>query len=185
MARKRFTIHTKWLRSFLFDGWLVKLIMKSFGWFYQGDEIEEESRDVEEMRFHETYATKTTRTETRTKKSMEFRRVSPYSSNLLFRLTELISNIFFFIRNIVRYLVVPAALILLAIGVLTSVINTGFDSKPMFIAAACVVGGYILLLVLPSVILAGLGSLWRKVFKIEDKLRAALRANGYSDDLEN
>ena len=55
----------------------------------------------------------------------------------------------------------------------------------MFIAAACVAGGYILLLVLPSVILAGLGSLWRKVFKIEDKLRAALRANGYSDDLEN
>lgn len=38
MARKRFTVHSRSLRSFLFDGWLVKLIMKGFGWHYQGDD---------------------------------------------------------------------------------------------------------------------------------------------------
>ena len=72
MARKRFTVHSRSLRSFLFDGWLVKLIMKGFGWHYQGDEIEEESLDIAETQFYETYATTTVRTETKRRKYLEF-----------------------------------------------------------------------------------------------------------------
>lgn len=183
MARKRFTVHSRSLRSFLFDGWLVKLIMKGFGWHYQGDEIEEESQDIAETQFYETYATTTVRTETKRRKYLEFHRISPYTKNLLFNLTELISNIIFFIRNIVRYLVVPLTAVCLLVGIFGPMAGIR-DANTGYYVAAGVVGVYIVGLILPSLILAGFGRLWRKVFNIDEKLREALRANGYTDALD-
>ena len=183
MARKRFTMHSRSVRSFLFDGWLVKLIMKGFGWYYQGDEIEEEAQDIAETQFYETHATTTVRTETKRRKYLEFHRVSPYTKNPLFNLTELLSNIIFFIRNIVRYIVVPLTVICLLVGILGPTAGIR-DANTGYYVAAGVVGVYIVGLILPSLILAGFGRLWRKVFDIDDKLRETLRANGYTDSLE-
>ena len=183
VARKRFTTQTKSVRSFLFDGWLVKQVMKGFGWHYKGDEIEEESQDVAETQLHETYATTVVRTETKTKKYLEFHRVSPYSKNPLFNLTELLSNIIFFIRNIVRYLVVPLTVLCLLVGIFGA--SAGIrDAETGYYIAAGVVGVYVAGLILPSLILAGFGRLWRKVFDIDEKLRETLRVNGYSDALD-
>lgn len=183
MARKKFTVLTRSMRSFLFDGWLVKLTMKGFGWHYQGDEVEEEARDVKETRFHETYATTTVRTETNRKKYLEFNRVSPYTYNVLFNLTELIGKIFFFVRNIVRYVVIPLTALCLLVGILGPAAGIQ-DSQTGYYIAAGVVGAYVFALVLPSLLLSGLGCLWRKIFRIEEKLCEELRANGYSDDLD-
>lgn len=38
-------------------------------------------------------------------------------------------------------------------------------------------------ILLPSLLFMGLGFLTRKLFRIDDKLKNSLRANGYSDDL--
>ena len=58
------------------------------------------------------------------------------------------------------------------------------DANTGYYVAAGVVGVYIVGLILPSLILAGFGRLWRKVFDIDEKLRETLRANGYTDALD-
>ena len=82
-----------------------------------------------------------------------------------------------------RYLVVPLTVLCLLVGIFGA--SAGIrDAETGYYIAAGVVGVYVVGLILPSLILAGFGRLWRKVFDIDEKLRETLRANGYSDALD-
>ncbi|MCM1546160.1 MAG: hypothetical protein NC033_03895 [Clostridiales bacterium] len=106
-------------------------------------------------------------------KYVYFRRPYDYKKNFLFGLTELLSNIVSFFRVLAFNLIVPVAII----GVVLSFVMT---DDPDFIgnfwgAFAGVYGGLTVL----SLVLALLGVLWRKLFRLTEKTDEIQEANGY------
>ncbi len=170
--RKRFFSYTCKLRAFLFDGWLLDFERRCFGWIYTGDRIETtyniEKAKTSNQKFHCYF------------------RVSPYTNNLLFKLTELISLIIYFIRAIVRYLLIPV----IALGLIAALTGAiGIYDDPDIVSTGLSLAGvtllvYVLGLVVPTLIVSGLGALWRNIFKIDDVLREKLEENGYDPEFE-
>ena len=103
-------------------------------------------------------------------KTMYFRRPCDYKKNFLFGLTEFLSNIVSFFRVLALNLLIPAVII----GAILMFVNQ--DSIGMIVGIyAGVYGG----LTAASFLLAGLGALWRKVFKLREKTDEIQVANGY------
>lgn len=176
--RKRYRIHTKNVRGVLFDKWLLKLEKKAFGWNYYGFEtIDDLSLDVGEHNVSIKH---------NLVDWLEFRRITPYSSNVLFVIFEMLSNIWSAIRRIIVSIGGPLLIAVLVFSLIllgacneTETANLGFEicKYSVIIYATCIL--------LPSLLLMLLGFITRKLFRIEDKLRRSLRANGYSDELED
>ena len=106
-------------------------------------------------------------------KSVYFRRPYDYKKNFLFGLTEFLSNIVSFFRVLALNLLVPAVIV----GVILCVLNSGssaFIGKMVGIFVG-IYGG----LIGASLILAGLGALWRKVFKLTEQTDEIQVANGF------
>lgn len=164
-------IQSKSFRGITGDKWLLKLEKKAFGWHYWGSQTEDEvGFEVNEHGGRVTH---------KYIQWLEFRRPSPYSHNFLFGLTEVLDKIFSFFRRILISIGVPILVIALIIGIVCSVgcneadmASIGFTvAEALAIAYACCIGG--------TLIFCGLGILWRKVFRIDEKLKQI-----YGDDLE-
>ena len=106
-------------------------------------------------------------------KSVYFKRPYDYKKNFLFKLTEFLSNIISFFRVLALNLLIPAVII----GIVLAVVNSdtdGFIGKLIGIYAG-IYGG----LIVASLLFAGLGALWRKVFKLTEKTDEIQEANGF------
>lgn len=106
-------------------------------------------------------------------KSVYFRRPVDYQKNFLFKLTEFISNIVSFFRVVALNLLIPAVIVGIIVAFF-NMDNTEFVGR-MIGAYIGVYGG----LIAASLALAGLGALWRKVFKLTEKTDEIQVANGY------
>ena len=113
-------------------------------------------------------------------KSISFKRPYDYKKNFLFGFTEVLSNIVSFLRVLALNIIIPAVIV----GIVLMVLNEDMVGTILGIYFG-VYGG----LIAASLILAGLGALWRKIFKLTEKTDAAQEANGflawskYEDDL--
>lgn len=113
-------------------------------------------------------------------KTMYFKRPHDYQQNILFKLTEILSNIVSFFRVLALNLLVPAVII----GAIVMFFNNDMIGTIIGIFSG-VYGG----LIAASLLLAGLGLLWRKVFKLTEKTDEIQVKNGfmewskYEDDL--
>lgn len=173
---KKYRIHTKQVRGVLFDKWLLKLEKKAFGWNYYGLETEDNPYlDKQDLSVRHKYVD-----------WLEFRRITPYSSNPLFVLLEFLSNLWGTIRKIVVSIGGPLLIILLVLSLImmgacddTQTAQLGLEVCKYFVII------YAAGILLPSVIFMLAGLLTRKLFRIDEKLKQSLRDNGYKDDLED
>lgn len=174
---KRYRISTVSIRGILFDRWLLRLEKKAFGWVYYGTETEDEQ------------SVEVTSTSAYIKHKyidwLEFRRITPFSNNIFFNLTEGLSRLWSFIRRIVLGIGGPIFIfILVACGIgyacgEQSLVSTGMEVVKMFAII------YAAAIFLPTLLFIGLGYLWRTVFKIDQKLSMSLEDNGYDGDITN
>lgn len=171
-------IRSRTVQGVFLDNWLLKLEKKAFGWNFVSSWTE---KDTEH--YYDSNGKPSTRTNYTEK--FEFRRKSPYSHNFFFCLTEFFSNIFSFIRRIIAMIIVPLLVLGLILGLVTLIACQGADglSQQTFIITGSIAVAYVGLMVIPSLLLAGLGFLWRKIFRIDEKLMNALAERGLDPDL--
>ncbi|MDE6374099.1 MAG: hypothetical protein K2L72_06320 [Clostridia bacterium] len=166
-------IQSKSFRGIAGDKWLLKLEKKAFGWHYWSLQNEHEygyEISSDGTSGHTTH---------KIIQWLEFRRQAPYTRNFLFNLTEFFSKIFSFIRRLLIPIGSPILILSLILGIVmlagcneADMANICFTvAKVLAIAYASAIGG--------TLIFCGFGLLWRKVFKIDEKLKAI-----YGDDLE-
>lgn len=167
-------IQSKSFRGITGDKWLLKLEKKAFGWHYWSLQNEHEygyQISSDGTSGHTTH---------KIIQWLEFRRQSPYSRNFLFNLTEFFGKIFSFFRRLLISIGLPILIISLIAGIAlqagcneVDMANIAFKiSESLAIAYAASIGG--------TLIFCGFGLLWRKVFKIDEKLKAI-----YGEDLES
>lgn len=171
MARNM--VQSRSFRGVTGDKWLLKLEKKAFGWHYWSLQSEHE------YGYEISMSGRSGHTTHRIIEWLEFRRPAPYTHNFLFILTELLDKIFSFFRRILISIGFPILVITLIAGIvllagcheanMSSIMFT--LAKVIAIGYACCIGG--------TLIFSGLGLLWRKVFKIDEKLKEI-----YGDDLE-
>ncbi len=164
-----FYVQTKQKECFPFDEWITKLEMRAFGWSdreHTVDYLNEydvtidwDSSKAYVNRKFKTYAT--------------FKRITPYSSNILFKILEFIMAIQSWIRRKLIILLWFIDVILFGIGLVYLINGAGMNE---YIALGIGVFAFIYL---PSVIIAVLGFLTRVIFRLDDKLKDNLEANGY------
>lgn len=171
MARN--LIQSKCTRGIVGDTWLLKLEKKAFGWHFWSTQNEHEygyEISSDGLSGHTTH---------KIIRWLEFRRQAPYSNNFLFKLTEALDKIFSFFRRIFISIGIPLLVIALILGIVCQYGCNEADMGNIFftvakwlaIAYAISIGG--------TLIFSGLGVLWRKAFKIDEKLKQV-----YGDDLE-
>lgn len=171
MARN--LIQSKSWRGIAGDKWLMKLEKKAFGWHFWATENEHEygyEISADGRSGHTTH---------KIIQWLEFRRQSPYSHNFLFNLTEWLDKVFSFFRRLFISIGIPILVVALILGIICQVSCSDTSMGNMFfliakyiaIAYAVSIGG--------TLLFAGLGLLWRKVFKIDEKLKEI-----YGEDLE-
>lgn len=142
---------------------IIKFEKKCFDWICMGKEVTDvddgyEVTDTAVKHKHHIV------------KSIYFGRPRDYKKNFLFSLTEMLSNIVSFFRVLALNLLIPAVIV----GAILMFFNS--ESIGMIIGIyAGVYGGLIAL----SLLFAGLGALWRKVFKLTQKTDEIQVKNGY------
>lgn len=142
---------------------IIKFEKRCFGWHYIGHTVDEDvSYDVVST----NYGAKV-RKNTKIIKYAYFNRPKVWKKNFLFGLTEFIANFLSFFRRILIGLLpiqVIIALILAFTGSVTGAVVIGL------VNVALIAAGFAF---------AGLGLLWKKVFKLEEKTDEVLTANGF------
>lgn len=175
MARARkYVVQTKKKSYFALDKWMTALEMRAFGWHYKGSKTEDAGYYNVTVDYDRGTATARRAFYT----YVEFRRDKPYSRNFFFGLLEVLMNIMSWIR---RFLIIPIwviAIILMVAGF------AGASGEKIMGMDTCLFGGILTLVLtyLPSLIFCLLGWGFRKIFKIDEKHRADLIANGYDPD---
>lgn len=143
---------------------LIKFEKKCFDWVCAGEVI----ADVDDG--YEVTST-SVKHKHHIVKTIYFRRPYDYKKNFLFKLTEFLSNIISFFRVLALNLLVPAVIV----GIVLMVFNQDIIGTVIGVYAG-VYGG----LIAASLLFAGLGALWRKVFKLTEKTDEIQVANGYA-----
>ena len=162
MARNAGKLKVK-SRKYAYGSQIIRLEKRCFDWVCAGETV----TDVDDgYEISET----SVKHKHHIVKRVFFRRPKDYKKNFLFGLTEFLSNIVSFFRVLALNLLVPAVVV----GIVLMVLNKDMIATIVGIYAA-VYGG----LIGASLILAGLGFLWRKVFKLTEKTDAIQVANGY------
>ncbi len=171
MAREYY-IQTKRKDYMLFDEWITKLEMRCFGWVYKGWKSEDAGYYNVDINWDEGTATATRAFHS----WIEFKRIKPYSYNFFFKLLELCMSITSWIRRKLIYLLWFITAAALVIGIIQTVAEGRM-------AESLVVGLVIMTMVYgPSLMLCLCGWGFRKIFKIDKKLRYNLEKNGYDPD---
>lgn len=171
------------------DGWLVNIEKRAFGWKKEGDHFEEYEYDEHTTRNYTEYhdGIEWDITEHRTERKtgittyQDFYRISPYSYNIIFAALELISGLFSFIRRIVMSLVGTLWMVIVGLAVLAAVLDPSMIPDGLTLIGGCL-AIYAVLVVLPSLLIALLAVIVRKLFNIDGKLEAHLRFHGYETD---
>lgn len=164
MAKKAGKLKVKG-RKYSYGCQLLKLEKKCFDWVCAGKQV----TDVDDG--YEVSGTKL-KHKHHIVKTVYFKRPYDYKKNFLFSLTEFLSNIISVLRVIALNLLIPAVIVGLLLAFL--VIDPGSIGTMIGIYFG-VYGG----LIAASLIFAGLGALWRKVFKLTEKTDEIQEANGY------
>lgn len=146
-------------------GQLVKFEKKCFGWRFLGYERQNEITGVDERG----------NVKIKIFKNLYFSRVSPYTSNILFNLTELLEKIVSFIRRILVNLFPFAFIACLFVTLLGGDGGADKIAPKMWMLLAGVYGG----LIAATMLFSLLGVLWKKIFKIEENLETAMTEAGY------
>ena len=102
-----------------------------------------------------------------------FKRIKPYTFNPLFNLLEIIMSIQSWIRRKLIFLLFGIDLLLFGIGIFYFIGGKGMNEY-IYYGLAVLAFVY-----LPSIAIAFLGFLTRKIFHIDEKLKDNLEANGY------
>lgn len=155
-----------------FDSWITKLEMRAFGWTYKGYDTEYYDTYDLHINWDDETATLTQRFRTYTK----FKRIEPYSYNIIFKYFELLMSIQSWIRRKLIFLFWGIC----ALGVIISAFMffTTKDLRTLYILPCVLfVVGYIYL---PSLFYALFGYLTRKIFRLDKKLKNRLEKNGYN-----
>ena len=166
---KEYFIQTKKKECYPFDEWITKLEMRAFGWVDKGIGVdptgiydltinwEEETASIQEKKY--VYNT--------------FKRIKPYSSNLIFNLLEFLMGICSWVRRKLIFLLFGVTALMLGIGLFQSFAEGR-------VAATLVMGIFSIVLVYgPSLTLALAGFLCRKFFQLDAQLLYNLEKNGY------
>lgn len=181
---KDYLINKTKVRGVWGDVWLLRLERAAFGWNYYGTVTEDR------VGYEVTVSSSGNRVSgNETHKYIdwvEFRRVSPFSYNPLFVLTELISRIWSVIRRIATVIALPLLILLTVITIVHSFASEsqGFVEDGLFVSFMLLLI-YVCTIILPTLIIAGLGVLWRRLFRIDERLQENLRLNDYDDDLSD
>ncbi len=168
----RYLIQSKSCRGIAGDKWLLKLEKKAFGWHFWSTENEHEygyQISSDGMSGHTTH---------RVIQWLEFRRPSPYSRNFLFVLTEFFDKLFSFFRRIFISIGTPILFIALILGLVCQYGCGEADLGNIFLKVALGLAIAYAISIAETFILSGFGLLWRKVFRIDEKLKEV-----YGDDL--
>ena len=161
---KRYSVETVNVPRQFWEGWLTKLQKKAFGWeFSEG--YSETEHGIDSNWNH---------TETTTHYYV-FKRFSPYTGNILFNLAEMISNLICFLRRIVGLLFIPAVVVLFILAFF------GMDPSTLGTIGAYVVMAPFVAIIF-GLLAAIVGSLMKKIFRIEEKLQDDMEEKGYDYD---
>ncbi len=146
--------------KYVFGNQIIKFEKRMFGWHYVGhtvdDDVSYEVTDKGKIRKKHNII-----------KYSYFNRPKVWKGNFLFNFTEIISNLISFFRRVLINAVIFVAIILYIINM---------DNPSMFAILFCSIYGG---LILGSFAFAGLGYLWKKVFKLEEQTDEVLTANGF------
>ena len=164
-------IQSKAWRGIAGDKWLLKLEKRAFGWHFWSSQNEHEYG-------YEIRSDGSGHTTHKIIQWLEFRRPAPYSHNFLFNLTEVFSKIFSFFRRIFISLGFTILILTLVAGLICTYALGAAELGEILLTIAMWLGiGYAISIV-GTFMFAGFGILWRKVFKIDEKLKEV-----YGDDL--
>ena len=166
---REYFIKTKEKECFPFDEWITSLEMRAFGWAdrkHRTDWLDEYAITID-------WESSTAHVRQRFKIYRVFKRIEPYSGNFLFKLLEVCMAIQSWIRRKLIILFWFIDVLLFGIGILYLLGGSGMNE---YIALGIWVLSFVYL---PSLIIAALGFLTRKIFGIDRKLKDNLEANGY------
>lgn len=166
-------VHSKAWRGIVGDKWLLKLEKKAFGWHFWSTQNEHEygyEISSDGLSGHTTH---------KVIQWLEFRRPEPFTKNFLFKLTESFSKIFSFIRRIFIPIGLPLLIIALIGGLLCTYAFDASEIGDIFLIVAKWMAIGFGISIAGTFLFVGLGFLWRRVFKIDEKLKATR-----GDDLE-
>ena len=167
---RNFYIKTKRKSCGPFDEWLTKLEMRAFGWKYQGIDVEYFNEFDITIDWEKETATASQRFNVYT----TFKRVTPYSHNILFIILEFLMTVFSWIRRKLILFFAGIVIIGLIVGAIDLIQRQGYSE----ILSYCF--WIVFALYVPSIVLSILGFLTRKIFFIDAKLRKRLEKNGYA-----
>ncbi|MGN0805187.1 MAG: hypothetical protein ACI4MS_07365 [Candidatus Coproplasma sp.] len=142
---------------------IIKFEKKCFDWVCAGKEVTDVDDGFE-------VSGNTVKHKHHIVKSIYFKRPYDYKKNFLFGLTEFLSNIVSFLR-VTLINILPFAVIATIVGIFLAK-----EALGMILGIVLGVYGGVFAL---SFILAGLGYLWRKVFKLTEKTDEIQESNGY------
>ena len=154
-----------------FDRWITLLEMRAFGWTYKGDKTDYYNTYDIYINWDNETATLNQRSKTYT----IFKRIEPYSYNIIFKFFEGLMSIQSWIRRKLIFLLWG----LCAFAVIISLFLF-FASKELttlyILPCVLFIAAYIYL---PSLFYALFGYLTRKIFRLDKKLKNRLEKNGY------
>ncbi len=151
-------------RRYTFGCPIIKFEKKCFDWLCAGSVVTtvDDGYEVTETKIrHKRHIVK----------RIYFKRPYDYAKNFLFGFTEFLSNIVSFFRVLMINMIIPVAIGAIILMVLVP--------KSIILVLGAFVGVYGGLIAL-SFLLAGLGYLWRKVFKLREKTDEIQLAGGYA-----
>lgn len=170
--KKEYFIETKEIRYLPFDAWMSKIEMSAFGWTHKGWHSEEtDTYDVDI-----DWSKKEAAVSQRYENSIIFKRIKPYTSNILFKLTEFMMRIHSCIRRTLFYLLWFLCALGIVIGVISS-LSYGYVTKELSLGLTMLA-----IIYLPSIFYSILGFVLRLLFGIDRKLKRSLRRNGYDEN---
>ena len=107
---------------------------------------------------------------------LQFKRIAPYSRNFFFLLMESLMNLISWFRRTFVFLIWLASVALIICGIL------GASGCQVWGMDICLLIGVAILLFTyaPSGLLCLFGWAFRKIFKVDEKLKTALKENGYN-----
>ncbi len=142
---------------------IIKFEKRCFGWHYVGHTVDEDvSYDVVK-----TSTCEKLKKNTKIIKYAYFNRPKVWKKNFLFGLTEFIANFLGFFRRIL----IGLAPIQIIIGIILIAADAAEGALILGIVNAALIAA--------AFVFGGLGFLWKKVFKLEEKTDEVLTANGF------
>ena len=151
---------------------ILKFEKRCFGWHYEGHTITEYD-DGYTASYNEYSNTVNVTHNTHIVKRAYFTRPKVFPKHPLFLFTEIIESIFGVFRRIAITAMPAVIIIMIILGFVMSNDQSSFQAIliPIIVVYAILIGG--------SLLLAGLGKLWRVLFHLDERCDQILEENGF------